>query len=205
MILISFSGLDGSGKSEQIKNLVGYLKKNRLRYKLIHAVQNSIANKIAGRGKTSGRKNPESRTQAGIAGILARKIAFLIDILLFRISLLRMRRIDVIIADRYFYDTLVNIYFLEGNRDPHLPPFLLHLIRRPEIPFYLSVDPHIAHRRKNDQGMAYLSAKHDLFEKLKKRMGLVEIQDDDIQKIANQVANTVERKLLSKNDNLCRR
>ena len=194
MILISFSGLDGSGKTEQIARLVRYLKKNQLRYKLIHIVQNSIANRFSGR-KAAGR---HSQTSAGFAGILARKIALLIDILLFRISLVTMRKYDIIIADRYFYDYLVNIYYLAENQDPHVPPFLLHLIPRPDLSFYLSVDPKTAHQRKADQGIAYLEAKHQLFEKLKKRLKLTEIGDDKIENIANTIASNIERKLISR-------
>jgi len=198
MILISFSGLDGSGKTAQINGLIRYLKKNRLSYKRIHTIQCSIANKIMGGIKKIEDQNSKSRTSAGIIGIMARKITLLIDVLLFRLSLLTMGRVDVIIADRYFYDSLINIYFLEKNRDPHVPPFLLHLIRRPELPIYLCVNPKTARERKNDQGTAYLEAKYDLFEKLKKRIGFIEIKDGAVEEVGNQVASLVERKLLSR-------
>lgn len=188
MQLISFSGLDGSGKTEQIKRFKNYLASRGKSVFCVHIIKNSLANRFLQKLKHHKAKNQSSsRTRTGIMGILLRKLILATDILLFRVFLIKHRDKDFIIADRYFYDYLINIYFLEGNSNPHLPPFLMHLIPRPQMAFYLAVQPETAHKRKPDQGIAYLEKKKLLFEKLKKAFSLVEIPEDTPDVVATAV------------------
>ncbi|MBD3300264.1 MAG: hypothetical protein GF347_02850 [Candidatus Moranbacteria bacterium] len=183
MKIVSFSGIDGSGKTTQIKSFTNYLKARGLKYKVIHIVQNSIANKIAAFFSSKKRKNSkkeskktESITKASPLSINLRKVALLIDLILFRLYLLfNLKRKMILVFDRYFIDYLVNIYFLEGRKKARISPLIKDLMPKPDLAFYLKVDHKTANQRKTDQGLNYLARKTSLFESVKENLNYIEI------------------------------
>jgi thymidylate kinase len=178
MKIVSFSGIDGSGKSTQIKLFIKYLEKERLRYKLIHIVRNSIANRWRKKNLKSystSQQKPYGNYEC-IFGVILRKIALIIDLILFRFFLIfKNKKYDIVICDRYFYDYLINIYYLTQNEDPFLAPFLKQLIPKAHLALYLKISAKKAHNRKKDQGIKYLENKIKLFEFFKKEFKLIEI------------------------------
>ena len=193
MQIISFSGLDGSGKTEQINRLAEYLRRKEKRIRTIHIIHNSIANKLLPNKTAAKNSGRADAARTGIFTILLRKFALFADVLLFRLALFTYKRkTDVLVADRYFYDYLVNIYYLEKNRDPHLAPFLMHLIPAPDAAYYLKVSPETANKRKTDQGIEYLDEKQYLFEKLKHRFKLVEIGEGTTDAVGKEIIRHYE-------------
>lgn len=166
MKLITLSGLDGSGKSTQIEFLKDYLKSQGKTFFYFHAVEFSIGNK--GLKAPIGVLSPKkSVTKANWIEIQLRKIALVIDICRFR-RLVKKTKVDYIISDRYFYDSVVNINFLSGKNSKFC---IEKYIPKPDFAFYIDAKPEtiMQRERKPDQGLEYLVVKEKLFsDKIKK-------------------------------------
>ncbi len=188
MKLVSISGLDGSGKSTQIGLLQNYLENQHKKVYYFHVIKFGIAKKIidfrnryclicrlAGKCKPY---NEKSVTQANQFQIILRKLFLHIDIWRFEklIEKLDKKNYDFILSDRYFYDSLVNIAFLENKKDVKYSVKII----KPDLSIYLDLNPKqiIQRKRVPDQGLAYLQKKQALLALIAKKYDLTFVNGD---------------------------
>ena len=204
MKIVSISGLDGSGKSTQIKLLQEYLESQGKKVFYFHAVQFSLPNKLAGffschserirqqaekpknLGSEISRQTRDDNTAKGVTKanwfqIGLRKLVLPIDICRFKKLLKKLEKkgFDYLVSDRYFYDNIINIVYLSGKKPntSNLKPRTCIDVPRPDFAFYLKTDPAKIMQRDRvpDQGLAYLEAKKKLLDEYAPIFGLATI------------------------------
>lgn len=170
-LLISFSGVDGSGKSTQIENLRSALHAAgittsllafwdnvvvgvKYREGFVHKVYKSEPG-IGAPGKPVNRRDKNMR---GWHLTLARHFLYLLDALNLRRVVARARResgTDVIILDRYIFDELSNLN-LRNPLSRSFIKFVQSLVPRPDVAYLLDADPVAAYARKPEYPVEFM-------------------------------------------------
>jgi len=198
MEIITFSGVDGSGKTLQMKKIKDFLESKEKRVFLFHLIDFSVAKKIFSFG-SQGSSPASSKTSATPISIFLRKVAFIIDAFRFRLLFKKISsRFDFLLSDRFFQDQAINIFFLEGKKEISQKPLWLKIgeffLPQTRKSFCLLVPPVIAQERKKDknQDTNYYQRKNLL---LKSANQLWNFEYIDAQRDKESVFNQIKNKL----------
>lgn len=175
-MLITVSGLDGAGKSTLIERLQTGLEQRGRRVAVRHmnddigvyACLRSIRDALVpAAARRNGRPSIGRRLRNAIVWNKAwRHFLYLVDLGLFlayRLYLERARR-QILIMDRYFYDTLVDV------SDGHhwgLLRLLARLTPTPDLPVFLDTGPEEAYRRKAEYPLAYQQTRWNAYQRVR--------------------------------------
>jgi len=176
-MLISFSGVDGSGKSTQIEKLCSALQHaglpvNKLAFwddvvvgvKYREGFVHKVYKSERGIGAPGRPVNRRDKNMRGWHLTMARHFLYLADALNLCLVVLRERRQrtgpeaekDVIVFDRYMYDELANLNLHRGFSRT-FARFIHRFIPRPDIAYLLDADPAAAYARKPEYPLDFMS------------------------------------------------
>jgi thymidylate kinase len=176
-LIVSFSGIDGAGKSTQIESLRAWLSAAGLRVTLLSMWDDVVASRrireLASRlafGGDEGVGSPErplSRRDKNVQAMplnIVRCCLYLADAVSLRLKVraVRRARADVVIFDRYIYDELANLP-LRRRWASIFVRSVLKLVPKPEVAYVIDADPECARLRKPEYPLEFLRTNRELF------------------------------------------
>jgi thymidylate kinase len=188
-IIVSFSGLDGSGKTTQIDALRKAAAELGLSTTLITfwddvvigvRYRSEFVHKVFGSEQGIGEPgHPVERRDKNVrVGYLTvmRHLLYLVDAIHLRIVLSRARRgpARVIVMDRYVYDELANLP-LENWFSSAYARLLARIAPRPDLAFLLDAEPELARARKPEYSVNFLCQSRRAYFRLARLLGWITI------------------------------
>ncbi len=188
-LLVTFSGIDGSGKSTQIENLRSHLRGLGVRFVLLAFWDDVVVGKRYREGFVH--KVYKSEKGVGAPGkpvnrqdknvrrwylSIARHFLYLLDSIHLCEVVARARRgnPDVIIVDRYIYDQLANLPL--GNPLTRLFIRAVHaFVPRPDVAYLLDADVDAAFLRKPEYPVEFLRKCRAAYFELARQLGTIEV------------------------------
>jgi len=168
--VVSFSGIDGAGKTTQIEALLVWLRDAGLKVRLLRFWDDITV----ARGLRAGMSHNLFKSEKGVGSPLkpvqrrdknvrgwymtaARLFLYLLDAvrLTFVVGTRSRKQADVVIFDRYIYDELANLDLANPAIKAYVH-LLLMLVPRPDVAFLLDADPGQARARKPEYPLEFL-------------------------------------------------
>lgn len=175
--IVSFSGIDGAGKSTHITALCRLLDDSSLSYSLLtfwddiatfSRLRENLGFRVFKGDKGIGSpERPIVRRDKNVSGwflTVFRSALYLLDVLSLRIAISRAKRSDTdfVIFDRYIYDELANLP-LQWSIIRFYVRQLLRITPDPDIAFLIDADPEEAVTRKPEYPVEFVRRNREAY------------------------------------------
>jgi thymidylate kinase len=208
-MLVSFSGIDGSGKSTQIEILCTRLCQTGLRVGLL-AFWDDVALLKRWRQFTSQRvfgsedgvgspERPVNRRDKNVQSWYmtpVRWFLYFLDAMSLSFMVVKTgeaNETDVVVFDRYLYDELANLP-LDRPITRTFVRLLLNLIPQPDIAYWLDADPSEARERKPEYPLEFLHGIRASYADLSEIAGMTVIAPGSVQSVATRIMRSFLKK-----------
>jgi thymidylate kinase len=162
--IISLSGVDGAGKTTLANTVASKYLKERKMTKIVHIggiIKTNISTSLQNEGK---------------AGTIYYILTMLKDYLHIILSCILNLRKDVIIYDRYIYDTIIKVWYRTNKKIKPLDHFFVSISPRASS-FLIITAPKNSFLRDNDKNEEYHKKKHSFYNELAKKYNLYSIKN----------------------------
>lgn len=187
--IVSFSGIDGAGKSTQICSLETWLQEtghttkiftfwddivvgSRMREAMSHAAFKGD------KGVGSPEKPLERRDKnvSSLPVVAARFFLYFADAinLCRAVASARRSNFDVVIFDRYIYDELANLP-LQRSLSRAFVWFVLKIVPKPDVAYIVDADPEAARERKPEYPLEFLRSNREAYLSLARFSGNISV------------------------------
>jgi thymidylate kinase len=210
--LVSFSGLDGSGKSTQIDNLRATLAANGISTALFAFWDDVVLGKPYREGFVHKMYNSEKGIGAPDKPVnrqdknvrkwyltIARHVLYLVDAFHLRVVIGRARRsgADVVIMDRYVYDELANLPLGNPLTRAYVR-FVQWLVPTPDVAYLLDADVEAARARKPEYPVDFMHKCRRWYYQLANMLGtMTVIPPLPLEEAKQAVVSAFENKLVA--------
>ena len=189
--IVSFSGIDGAGKSTQIHALETWLLQSGLRVKVLafwddvvvlekfrEFMSHAAFKGDRGIGSPEIPLNRRDKNVNSWPLTVVRTCLYFLDALNVRLKIrgIRSSDADVVIFDRYIYDELANLP-LRSSLSRVIIRFLLKLAPMPDVSYVIDADPVAALARKPEYPLEFLRRNREAYLTLSSLSGAITVVD----------------------------
>ena len=220
MMIVSFSGIDGAGKSTQISALETWLNDSGLRTTLLTFWDNVVCfsrsrelmslKAFKGDAGVGSPEKPLQRRDKNVTSwpVTAMRFAlYFADAvnLCIRVRQARKSGADVVIFDRYIYDELANLP-LDRKPTAIFARLILKLVPKPDLALVIDADPAAAHARKPEYPLEFVRRNRQSYLRLAKLSDTITVVDpDSVEAMKTSVRNKMLEALEQKRLHLAER